>query len=107
MHITNRRMAGVLYLSTMEGDAEQTGRQSVSARIIDAVASATETDPLEIEPPLYSAVDTDALDRLAGSDSGAAVQVEFEYADHDIAVDGDGTIAVDGTTYDGSTGQGK
>lgn len=88
----------------MEPDAEQAGSTPVSMLIIEAVAHETDSDPLALEPPLYDAVDTDALDRLTQTGSAETVTVEFEYSDHSITVRGDGTIDVDGTTYEQSPG---
>ena len=70
-----------------------------SLRVIDAVASATRTDPLTMDP-LYEAIDPDALDDLF---TGAAVggHVHFEYAGHEVTVHADGSVVVDGQTPDG------
>lgn len=61
-----------------------------SMTIVEAVAAATERDPRTC-PPLYHAVDSDALDDLLTHD--ASVRIEFEYAGCDVVVR-DGTVAV-------------
>lgn len=66
----------------------------LSSRIVEAVATAGDEDPLALEPRLYDVVDVEALDRLVRAD--APVAVEFEYGDHVVEVRGDGSVAVDG-----------
>lgn len=63
----------------------------VSLAVIGAVADATGTDPMEL-PPLYSAIDTEALDALFASSIG---KVSFSYNGFEILVEGDGTIRLD------------
>jgi hypothetical protein len=60
----------------------------------EAIADVTGTDPLAMDPPLYEVVDTDALDTLY--ERGATATVTFEYDGHSVAIDGDGTVTVDG-----------
>lgn len=74
---------------------------SPSLRVIDALATTTGTDPLELDP-LYEAVDPEALDKLFQDDSGAFAVVSFEYEGHSVEVRGDGTISVDGTVHEGA-----
>lgn len=71
---------------------------SISLRVIDALADATNTDASELEP-LYDVVDPEALDQLFRSDSGGDVRVEFEYHGMLVDVRGDGTVTVDGTVH--------
>ncbi|OLZ42489.1 hypothetical protein A6E15_16640 [Natrinema saccharevitans] len=72
---------------------------SISLRVIDALADATNTDASELEP-LYDVVDPEALDQLFQSGSGADVRVEFEYYGMLVEVRGDGTVTVDGTVHE-------
>ncbi|GAB3677789.1 HalOD1 output domain-containing protein [Halopiger thermotolerans] len=72
---------------------------SPSLRLIDALADATDTDPLELDP-LYDAVDPEALDRFLEGDSTGAATVQFSYDGHCVEVRSDGVIAVDSTIYD-------
>lgn len=62
--------------------------------VVEAVANAAGTDPLALEPPLTRVVDTDALDSLFAA--GSVTRVAFEYAGHEVVVEGDETITVDG-----------
>jgi hypothetical protein len=71
----------------------------LSTRIVDAVADAAGTDPLTLEPRLYDVVDVEALTTLVGSDTGVAI--EFDYGGHDVRVRSDGSVAVDGTAFEG------
>jgi len=70
---------------------------TASERVIEAVADRAGIDPLELEPPLYSAIDPDKLDALV---SGAqrrgrsTVVVSFEYQGYDVTVDADGSVTL-------------
>jgi len=73
-------------------------RDSPSLRVVEALADATDTDPLELEP-LYNVVDPEALDRLFRTDSGVPASVRFEYDGHTVEVGSDGSVSIDGTVY--------
>lgn len=62
--------------------------------VIETIASVTDSDPLTMNPPLYDVIDTDALDSLYSN--GADVSVAFEYDGHEVHIDTDRTITVDG-----------
>lgn len=66
---------------------------SPSERVVREVAAKTGTDPLAL-PPLYEAIDPDALDALFTSSDGNSLQVEFEYAGRHVVVDGSGQVGV-------------
>lgn len=74
--------------------SEQYDERPASARVVEALALATGTDPLEIEP-LYRSVDPDALDALFRT--GDAGWVRFTHHGHEVTVHADGHVAVDGT----------
>lgn len=61
--------------------------------VLEAVADHTDTDPADLDTPLYQAIDPDALDRLV--ESAAAVTVSFEYAGHAVTVESNGEIDID------------
>ena len=65
----------------------------LSLRVIDAIAEATGSDPLEM-PPLYHTVDLTALEDLFRG--GQSVSVEFEYEGCAVSVRSDGSVTVDG-----------
>lgn len=83
----------------MSGTTLDYQNDSLSLSVIDALADALDTDPVELEP-LYHAVDPEALDRLFGEGTPASARLEFAYGDHRVEVRGDGTILVDGTVHD-------
>lgn len=68
--------------------------QKVGDRVVQAVATVSGVDPLAL-PPLYDAVDPDALDALVeGMGEGKVV---FTYAECEITVTASGTIDVEGS----------
>ncbi|SNZ17036.1 hypothetical protein SAMN06269185_2860 [Natronoarchaeum philippinense] len=68
------------------GGGEQA--QSASSRVVSAVAAETDRDQSQM-PPLYDAVDPDALDALLDRPSTA---ITFRYAGRDVTVHADGGI---------------
>jgi len=68
---------------------------TVVQRVIEALAEAEGIDPLELDPPLYEAIETDALESLAGHDGEWALQ--FTVDGHVVAVDGGEEITVEVT----------
>lgn len=62
--------------------------QPPSMAVVDLVAAATGTDPLELDP-LYNAIDPDVLDALCTSSEGFS-SLEFEYAAHTVVVERSG-----------------
>lgn len=72
-------------------DADQARR--VSDRIIERVSEREGTDSLELDEPLYRAIDPDALDALLRT-SNEDLTVEFTYLGHRIVVQGDGRVVV-------------
>lgn len=88
---------GVLESVTTIATTTERGHESLASRIVDAIAEHTGTDAFSLEPPLYYSIDVDALERLfRGTSDGV---VTFEYEGHRITVDSDGTVTVDGATY--------
>lgn len=74
--------------------------RSSAEAIVDALAKAAESDPLDL-PPLYDFVDCDALDRLFGEYDGAKETeaiLSFRVENWNVFVRADGRIRVcDGT----------
>lgn len=82
----------------MEPELYRTGATRVSDRVLEAVADARGTDPLELDRPLYDVVDPDALDALFAADDGTdTLRVEFTYGGYRVTVRGDGQIGVRAT----------
>ncbi|WP_266082424.1 HalOD1 output domain-containing protein [Haladaptatus caseinilyticus] len=55
----------------------------ISTLVIQAVAEAEECDPSMVAPPLYDAIDPDALDALYAR---ASPHMEFDYAGHHVEI---------------------
>lgn len=70
---------------------------TASQRVIEALASAGNTDPLEMTTPLYEVVDPDALNALLDTD--APVEIQFEYEGRAVVVRSDGQVSVDRAVY--------
>lgn len=68
----------------------------VSERVVEAVAAVEGSSPLELDRPLYDAIDPDALNAIVGTRNGCDV-VEFGYLGYRVSVrsDGETTISVE------------
>lgn len=66
---------------------------SVWKAVVQRVAEHTAKDAIAL-PPIYEAIDPEALDRLvrSGREGDGAVSIQFIYAGHRIEVEQDGTI---------------
>ena len=75
----------------------QLDENSISQRVVSAVADARDEDPLEL-PPLYEVIDLDALDSLfnSGLPGGATGpgRVTFTFDDHEVVVHSNGDVDV-------------
>ncbi len=74
-----------VYSASYDGSCDRT-----SMAVLAVIAAADRSDPLDL-PPLQSATDVDALDRLFRS-SGTRSTVSFHYDEFDVTVFDDGTI---------------
>lgn len=74
-----------------------TADQSLSVRVVEALAEAQEVPPERLDPPLFEAVDPDALDRIFADewdvtrDSG---RLSFVVGDHEVLVRASGEVTV-------------
>ena len=67
-----------------------------SQAIIERIADLEGICPTELTPPLYSAVDPDALDALVSSPAGeSSVSVRFTYKEYDIRITSGGSVSID------------
>lgn len=76
----------------------QPERVNVTEAVVDAVADAEGISPLELDPPLYAAIDPDALAQFVARIDGptaSEVEVSFVYAGYAVTVTGDGDVSVD------------
>ena len=64
---------------------------STAEAIISLVAETDGRDPLEL-PPLYEAVDPEALNQLCMSSSDSDLRVSFTYAGFTVLVEGSGIV---------------
>ena len=67
--------------------------------VVRAVATVRDVDPIDLDLPLFTAVDPDALDRLFDSPADG-LSVTFHYHGHDVEVRSDLTVVVDGTAVE-------
>lgn len=67
-----------------------------SLAVVRAIAAIEGTDAMELDVPLYGAVDPDALDRLLGDPdrNGHGLLVAFALEGYRISVHGDGIITI-------------
>lgn len=76
----------------------------LSMAIVEAVAEREGVDVIELEPPLYEAIDTEALETLfATSTAGADASVTFTYCGYSIRVDGTGEIQLSTESADATS----
>ena len=63
---------------------------NVPATLVTRLADRRGDDPADL-PPLADAIDPEVLEKLVESTDESAT-VQFSYLDHEVAVDGDGTV---------------
>ncbi|WP_123538674.1 HalOD1 output domain-containing protein [Halosimplex salinum] len=72
--------------------------ESPSRVVVDLVADCEDTSPTELSPPLYSAIDPDALDELFRSrsteTSDSPGHVRFSYLGYEVRVRSDGDVEI-------------
>lgn len=69
---------------------------SMTMEIVRAVAAEKGADPLELTPPLHTAIDTEALNSLfKRTPEEVSGRVTFEYNGYTIQVTPDGTVDVE------------
>lgn len=71
-------------------ESAPSGTYTVSERVIQAIADREAVSPLDISPPLFDAIDPDALDRLYDGRTG--VTTEFRYTGYRVTVRPSGRI---------------
>lgn len=69
--------------------------KTVPMRVVQSVAAYSDTDPLDL-PPLYNAVDPDALEVTIQTMSEG--KIEFQYAGHSVTVNQEGIVEVSDTS---------
>lgn len=75
--------------------------ESLSGKVLDTVAACKNTEPIELEPPLYEVIDPDALDNLFTPKRDGRVrmggEVRFTYCGHEIRVTSNGEVRAEST----------
>ncbi len=66
--------------------------ESATLTVLEAVADSLGVDVADLDQPLYTAIDPEALDRLL--EHGEDVAITFEYEGQTVAVSGDGDVSV-------------
>jgi hypothetical protein len=102
-------VATYLRISNEPTVVTNTTSSSPTLAVLEAVAEAERVDPLDL-PPLYDAVDTDALESVfePTPDGGVRIgRIEFPYHGYRIGIEwsADGTLAVE-ADHRTATGQG-
>jgi len=87
----------------MQATKAKDSPQEVSHRIIEALATVVDSDPLTMSPTLYEVIDPDALGRLLDTDQH--VELKFEYDGHVVVADSSGRVSVDGVTFEPEGGR--
>lgn len=72
--------------------------ESIILKVLNEVADHEEVDPIDLSPPLYEAIDADALEALLtdsiSGDRRDSIRVDFHYCGYDVSVKGDGEIEI-------------
>ncbi|WP_339104374.1 HalOD1 output domain-containing protein [Haloterrigena salinisoli] len=68
-------------------------RRPPSERVVEAVAAAFGTSPLDFEPTLYETVDPEALDSLVRT-GPESLRIRFRYGECSVVVTGTGRVDV-------------
>jgi hypothetical protein len=66
----------------------------IETSVVQAVADAKETDPMDLDCPLYEYIDFGAIRQLADRED-TSWTLSFELPDHDVTVTSDGVVQVD------------
>lgn len=64
---------------------------TICETVVNTVADAKGVDPLDLEPPLYEAIDPDALERIVTAHDSS---VEFTMAGYRVTVHGSDRVVV-------------
>lgn len=73
--------------------AEVAEESRISQKVVEAIAEAEETEPIELTPPLYEVIDLETLENLLTNNQTLA-KVVFNYNSCEVTVFSDGYISV-------------
>ncbi|WP_424018975.1 HalOD1 output domain-containing protein [Halorientalis pallida] len=100
-------LPGIMRASFSDTSGVPGSNKPIVESVVNAVARVEGVDPVDLSEPVFAFVDPDALDALvASSQSGTGLTVVFEAWGHEIVIEGDGTITVDGEPQDQATFEG-
>lgn len=71
------------------------GAESLTTSLILEIAKHEDVDPIDLSPPLNTAIDLDGLRALFCDTQDGFVRVEFTYAGHHITVEGDEDVQIE------------
>lgn len=74
---------------------QRPGNDPLSTMILSEVAEQEDIDPIDLSPPIYTAIDTDALEKLFFGKTDGFARVEFTYAGHQILIQGDEVVQIE------------
>lgn len=87
-------------------DSPSINGDSITTRVVKRIAIMEGVDPLELQPPLYSIIDIDAVEDLfasvADDRSDGTISVEFEYQGYQVTIESDDEVYVRVKQTDGS-----
>lgn len=84
-------------MSKTQRPTERRHDEVVTERIVETVADARDVDPVDL-PPLYTAIDPDALNAMFDTDRrapGRPDRLEFHYVGRVVVVAGDGSVTAE------------
>lgn len=87
----------IQFTSEVSAADGEVATDSLSITVVESVAEAAGVDPVDL-PPLYTAIDPDALDQLFGkrlvSDTTAVGSVRFVYDGYEVTASAGGDVTV-------------
>jgi hypothetical protein len=81
-----------------QSQASITHVNDVIYNVVNEIAEKEDVDPLELTPPLFDVIDSDALGQIFATTSSTGrmdVKVTFSYNGYDVTVCGDGCVSVE------------
>ncbi|QLD88204.1 hypothetical protein HWV07_03805 [Natronomonas salina] len=89
-----------------DDDSQSINVDSITTRVVKRIAIMEGVDPLELQPPLYSIIDIDAVEGLFASAADdrpeGTISVEFEYQGYQVTIESDDEVYVRVKQTDGS-----
>lgn len=81
----------------MSSNITSSPRDSISVQVVEKIAETEGTDPIDLNPPLHSVIDAEALQHLFDSmpNESKPGRVSFEYNGYTVEVVADETVQVE------------